>query len=142
MTVLLVLGTVGLRLSQTDLLISRNLLVGTQALWLARAGTAIGKNWLEANLSGALLPVTLGPEALTDGTYTVTITDLGAGAYRLTSVGLGPEDSQRVVEVAAAGGVSQTSVSMDGTVGLTERSLPSVLVYLHLRLSTLPRKTT
>lgn len=95
---LMAVGTSGLVLSRTDLLISRNLLTGTEALWLARAGAELGKNWLELNLPGATLPVTLGPRALAEGTYTVNIAALGGGLFRLTAVGLGPENARRVVE--------------------------------------------
>ncbi|MGH7964855.1 MAG: hypothetical protein ACRERD_24085 [Candidatus Binatia bacterium] len=98
MALLLILTTGGLVLSRTDLLISRNLTTGTQALWIARAGAEIGKNWLEINLSVTPLPVTLGPEELANGTYTVGITALGNGAYRLTASGSGPEGSERIVE--------------------------------------------
>jgi hypothetical protein len=98
MVLLMILGTAGLALSRTDLMISRNLTTGTQALWLARAGTEIGKNWLELNLPGTPLPMTLGPAMLANGTYTVTIASLGSGSYRIVSVGLGPEESRRVVE--------------------------------------------
>jgi hypothetical protein len=97
-TLLMAVGASGLGLSRTDLLISRNLLTGVQALWLARAGAEIGKNWLEENLPTTPLPVTLGPEDLANGTYTVNITALGNGVYRLTATGLGPEGSRRVVE--------------------------------------------
>jgi hypothetical protein len=98
MTLLMAVGMSGLGLSRSDLLISRNLLIGTQALWTARAGAETGKNWLETNLPGAALPVTLDPIALADGSYTVAIASLGNGAYRLTSTGIGPDESRRVVE--------------------------------------------
>ncbi len=97
LALLMLVGISGLVLSRTDLLISRNLLTGTQALWAARAGAEIGKNWLEMNLPTTLLPVTLGPAPVADGTYTVTIVALGGGLYRVTAVGLGPEQSRRVV---------------------------------------------
>lgn len=98
LALLMIIGMSGVMLSRTDLLISRNLLTGTQALWAARAGAEVGKNWLEMNLPGTPLPVTLGPTPLADGTYTVTIAALGNGVYRVTAVGLGPEQSRRAVE--------------------------------------------
>jgi hypothetical protein len=98
LTLLTIIGTGGLVLSRTDLMISRNLLTGIQAFWIARSGVEIGKNWLETNLPATPLPVTLGPTALAEGTYTVNIVALGNGGYRLTAVGLGPEESRRVVE--------------------------------------------
>lgn len=98
MTLLLAVGVSGLSLSRSDLLVSHNFLAGSQALWLARAGTETGKNWLETNLSDAALPVTLGPTELDTGSYSVTVTALGNHVYQLTSVGTGPDDSRRVVE--------------------------------------------
>ncbi len=98
LTLLTIIGTGGLVLSRTDLMISRNLLTGIQAFWIARSGVEIGKNWLETNLPATPLPVTLGPTALADGTYTVNIAALGNGGYRIIAVGLGPEESRRVVE--------------------------------------------
>lgn len=95
---LIAVGVSGLSLSRSDLLVSRNLLTGTQALWTARAGIEHGKNWLEMNLPGATFPIELDPTALENGDYTVTIETLGNGAYRLTSIGTGPEESRRVVE--------------------------------------------
>jgi hypothetical protein len=95
---LMAVGVSGLSLSRSDLLVSRNLLTGVQALWTARAGVEEGKNWLETNLPGATFPVALGPTTLENGDYTVTIETLGNGAYRLTSIGAGPEESRRVVE--------------------------------------------
>jgi hypothetical protein len=97
-TLLLAVGAGALLLSRTDLMISRNLLTSAQALWFARTGTEIGKNWLETHLAGAPLPVTLGPEELADGTYTVNIAAVGNAEYRLTASGTGPEGSRRVVE--------------------------------------------
>ena len=47
MTLLLAVAVGALFLSRTDLMISRNLLVSTQALWLARSGTEMGKHWLD-----------------------------------------------------------------------------------------------
>ncbi|HXG22306.1 MAG TPA: hypothetical protein VNN62_24960 [Methylomirabilota bacterium] len=98
MTLLMALSVSGLGLSRSDLLVSQNLLTGTQALWTARAGLEVGKNWLEENLPGAVLPVSLGPTAFGDGDYSVTIETLGAHSFRLTAVGRGPSESRRVVE--------------------------------------------
>jgi hypothetical protein len=98
MTLLLAVAVGALLLSRTDLMISRNLFISTQALWLARSGTEMGKHWLKENLAGAPLPVTLGPEELTGGTYTVRITALGNGGYQMTASGAGAEGSRRVVE--------------------------------------------
>ena len=95
---LMVVAASGLGLSRSDLLVSRNLLTGVQALWTSRAGIEVGKNWLEANLPEAAFPVTLGPAVVGDGTYSVSIETLGNGDYRLTSIGVGPEESRRVVE--------------------------------------------
>jgi hypothetical protein len=95
---LMAVGVSGLSLSRSDLFVSRNLLTGVQALWTARAGVEDGKNWLEANLPGATFPIALGPTALENGDYTVSIEALRNGAYRLTSIGTGPEESRRVVE--------------------------------------------
>ncbi len=95
---LMVVGMSSLGLSHSDLLVSRNLWTGTQALWLARAGVAIGKNWIESHLPGAAFPVSLGPTTLGSGSYAVTIQSLGSGAYRVTATGSGPDDSRRVVE--------------------------------------------
>jgi hypothetical protein len=98
MTLLLAVGISGLGLSRSDLLVSHNLLIGSQALWLARAGAEAGKNWIETSLPGATLPITLEPTALESGSYTVTVAALGNRAYRLTSIGTGPDESRRVVE--------------------------------------------
>lgn len=95
---LLIVGVGAVRLSRTDLLIAQNFLNGTKALWVARGGTELAKNWLETNLEVTPLPVTLGPEALEDGSYTVAIADLGNRTYRLTADGLGPDGSRHVVE--------------------------------------------
>ncbi|HEV8711267.1 MAG TPA: hypothetical protein VGX03_00360 [Candidatus Binatia bacterium] len=97
-TLLLAVAAGALLLSRTDLLISRNLLTSAQALGLAQTGTEMGKNWLEENLAGASLPITLGPEELSDGTYTVRIAALGNAEYQLTASGAGAEGSRRVVE--------------------------------------------
>ena len=98
MTLLLCIGVSGLALSRTDVMIARNLLSGVQTLWIARAGTEAGKDWLEAHLSPSSLPMTLGPTTLANGTYTVEMATLGSGGYRLTSTGRGPEGSRRVIE--------------------------------------------
>jgi hypothetical protein len=79
-------------------MIARNLQSGTETFWIARAGTEIGKNWLENNLSTTSFPVTLGPFPLGNGTYTVEIAALGNNTYRLTATGLGAEGSRREVE--------------------------------------------
>lgn len=98
MALLLVVGTSVLSLSRTDLMIARNLQSGTETLWIARAGTEIGKNWLENNLLTVSLPVTLGPISFGNGTYTVEIVALGNNTYRLTATGLRAEGSRREVE--------------------------------------------
>ncbi len=98
MTLLLCIGVSGLALSRTDVMIARNLLSGVQTLWIARAGTEAGKDWLEEHLSPASLPMTLGPTVLANGAYTVEVATLGNGGYRLTSTGRGPEGSRRVIE--------------------------------------------
>ncbi|MCS6925164.1 MAG: hypothetical protein NZ578_04590 [Candidatus Binatia bacterium] len=97
LALLMIIAMSGLVLSRTDLFISRNLLTGTQALWIARAGAEIGKNWLQTNRPSSALPVTLGPAPLANGTYTATLVALGNGMYRVTAVGVGPEHSRRVV---------------------------------------------
>ena len=83
---------------QTDLYISRNLLSSIQTFWIARAGTAVGKDWLARNLGQPTLPFTLGPQAFADGTYTVTIDRLANGNYVVSSIGEGPHGSRHVVE--------------------------------------------
>ena len=98
MALLLVVGASVLSLSRTDLMIARNLQSGTETLWIARAGTEIGKNWLEHNLLTTALPVTLGPIPFGTGTYTVAIVAVGNNTYRLTATGLGTEGSRREVE--------------------------------------------
>ena len=98
MALLLVVGASVLSVSRTDLMIARNLHVGTETWWIARAGTEIGKNWLENNLLTVPLPVTLGPTLLGNGTYTVAIAALGNNTYQLTATGLGPEGSRREIE--------------------------------------------
>lgn len=98
MALLLCIGVSGLALSRTDVMIARNLLSGVQTLWIARAGTEAGKDWLETHTSPAALPMTLGPTTIVNGSYTVEIATLGNGGYRLTSTGRGPEGSRRVIE--------------------------------------------
>jgi hypothetical protein len=98
MTLLLAVAVGALFLSRTDLMISRNLFVSTQALWLARSGTEMGKHWLKENLAGETLPVTLGPAELAGSTYTVGIAALGNGGYQVTASGVGVEGARRVVE--------------------------------------------
>jgi hypothetical protein len=98
MALLLVVGTSVLSLSRTDLMIARNLHLGTETWWVARAGTEIGKNWLENNLLTTPLPVTLGPIALGNGMCTIEIVALENNTYRLTAVGLGADGSRREVE--------------------------------------------
>ncbi|MGE0827418.1 MAG: hypothetical protein AB7G75_25285 [Candidatus Binatia bacterium] len=98
MTLLLFISASSLTLSRTDVMISRNLLSGVQTLWIARAGLAVGKNWLKSHWAVSTLPVTFGPAALGNGTYTVEIALLGNARYRLTATGRGPESSRRVVE--------------------------------------------
>jgi len=98
MALLLVVGASVLSLSRTDLMIARNLQIGTETLWVARSGAEFGKNWLENNLLTAPLPVTLGPIPLGNGTYTVEIVALGNNTYRLTATGLGTDGSRREVE--------------------------------------------
>ena len=61
MVLLLFIGVSGLALSRTDVMIARNLLSGVQTLWVARAGTAVGRNWLETSFSPVGLPVSIGP---------------------------------------------------------------------------------
>ena len=102
MTLLAAIGSSRTILSRVDLFISQNLRSGVQAFWLAQAGAEVGKNWLEANVPGETFPVTLGPQALGEGTYTVRIEDLDARRYRITATGVGAEASRRVVEEVIA----------------------------------------
>jgi hypothetical protein len=95
---LLIVGVGAVQLSRTDLLIAQNFLNSTKALWMARSGTELAKNWLETNLGVTPLPVNLGPETLEDGSYTVDIADLGNRTYRLIADGLGPDGSRHAVE--------------------------------------------
>ena len=98
MTLLLVVGTSTLSLSRTDLAAARNLQSGVETLWVARAGTAVGKNWLTNHLPLSSLPVILGPAPLGRGEYTVEILALGNNVYRLTAAGTGAEASRQEVE--------------------------------------------
>lgn len=98
MVLLLFIGVSGLALSRTDVMIARNLLSGVQTLWVARAGTEVGRNWLETSFSPAAFPVSIGPIAFANGTYTVEVATLGSGLYRFTSTGRGLEGSRRVIE--------------------------------------------
>lgn len=98
MTLLLPLSLTAIARLQTDLHISRNLLSSIQALWIARAGAAIGKDWLEKNLSSTLLPITIGPQSFANGRYTVTIDRLDPGNYRVSAIGEGSNASRHVVE--------------------------------------------
>ncbi len=98
MVLLLFISASGLALSRTDIMIARNLLSGVQTLWIARAGTEVGKNWLERHSAPSSLPITIGPTSFASGTYSVEVASLGNGSYRLTSTGRGPEGSRRVIE--------------------------------------------
>jgi|GEM_PF-4780999 len=98
MVLLLCIGVGGLALSRTDVMIARNLLSGVQTFWVARAGTAVGRNWLKVDFAPSLLPLTLGPTTLAGGTYAVEVATLGSGLYRFTSTGRGLEGSRRVIE--------------------------------------------
>lgn len=102
MTLLAAIGSSRTILSRVDLFISQNLRSGVQAFWLAQAGAEVGKNWLEANLPGETFPVTLGPQVLGKGMYTVQIEELDARRYRITATGVGAEASRRVVEEVIA----------------------------------------
>ena len=88
----------GTIVSRVDLFISSNLRSGVRAFWLAQAGAEVGKNWLEDNLAGADLPITLGPRTLGEGRYTIRIDAPAAGRYRITSTGEDDQASRRVVE--------------------------------------------
>jgi hypothetical protein len=98
MVLLLFISASGLALSRTDIMIARNLLSGVQTLWIARAGTEVGKNWLEQHRVPSMLPIIIGPASFASGTYSVEVAALGNGSYRLTSTGHGPEGSRRVIE--------------------------------------------
>ena len=83
---------------QTDLHISRNLLSSVQALWIARAGLAVGKDWLENSGPRAPFPVSLGPHPFADGSYHVTIDRLDGGRYRVSALGQGAHMARRRIE--------------------------------------------
>ena len=98
MTLLIPLSLTAIARLQTDLHISRNLLSSIQALWIARAGTAVGKDWLERNLPSTALPLTIGPRSFANGHYTVTIDRLDTGNYQVSAIGEGSNASRHVVE--------------------------------------------
>ena len=98
LTLLVPLSLTAIARLQTDLHIARNLLSSIQALWIARAGTAVGKDWLERNLPSTTLPVTIGPRSFANGQYTVTIDRLDTGNYRVSAIGEGSNASRHVVE--------------------------------------------
>ena len=102
MTLLAAIGGSRTILSRVDLFLSQNLRSGVQAFWLAQAGAEVGKNWLEANLPGEAFPVTLGPQALGEGTYTARIEELDARRYQITATGAGAEASRRVIQEVIA----------------------------------------
>lgn len=97
-TLLFLANMMTLSVNGTDLRTTRNRHSGIETLWIARAGTEIGKNWLEHHLLTTALPITLGPTALGNGTYTVEIATLEPSVYRVTAIGRGPEGSQQEVE--------------------------------------------
>ena len=102
MSALVGLAGAGLILSRSDLMISNNVVTGAKAIWTAMAGAEIGKNWLKANLTSGPFPTTLGPTTYVSGNYTVTIDRYNSGTndgkFRITSTGVGPDNSHRVVE--------------------------------------------
>lgn len=83
---------------QTDLHISSNLLSSIRALRIARAGTAVGKDWLKRNLPCTVLPITIGPRSFAYGRYLVTVERLDTGNYRVSAIGQGSNTSRHVVE--------------------------------------------
>jgi len=97
-TFLAAIGGSGTILRRVDLFVSQNILSGVQGLWLAQAGTEVGKNWLENNPPVAALPMAIGPEALGEEIYTVEMDALDDGQYRNTAVGEGHDASRHVVE--------------------------------------------
>jgi len=97
-TLLLLISMTTLSTNGTDLRTTRNRQSGVETLWIARAGTEIGKNWLEHNLFTTPLPVILGPTPFGSGTYTVEIVAIENNTYRVTATGRGPEGSQQDVE--------------------------------------------
>lgn len=98
LTLLIPLSLTAFARLQTDLQISRNLLSSLQAFWIARAGAAVGRDWLARNLGQLPLPFTLDPRGFASGTYAVTIDRLENGNYVVTSTGDGPHGSRHVVE--------------------------------------------
>jgi hypothetical protein len=97
-TLLLLLSMTNLSSNGTDLRTTRNRQSGVETLWIARAGTEVGKNWLEHNLFTTPLPVVLGPTSFGSGTYTVEIAAIENNTYRVTATGRGPEGSQQDIE--------------------------------------------
>ncbi len=97
-TLLFLLNMSTLSSTGTDLRTTRNRQSGIETLWIARAGTEIGKNWLERNLLTTPLPVTLGPTPFGNGTYTVDIEDMGNNTYRVTALANGLEGSEQEIE--------------------------------------------
>jgi hypothetical protein len=97
-TLLFLANMMTLSVNGTDLRTTRNRHSGIETLWIARAGTEIGKNWLEHHLLTISLPVILGPTPLGSGTYTVEIVAIENNAYRVTAIARGPEGSRQDVE--------------------------------------------
>lgn len=98
MSLLIPLSLSALARLQTDLHISRNLLSSLQALWIARAGLAVGKDWLENSGPQTAFPVSLGPHPFADGSYSVSIDRLGGGRYRVSALGQGADTARRRIE--------------------------------------------
>ena len=98
MSLLIPLSLSALTRLQTDLHISRNLLSSLQALWIARAGVAVGKDWLENSGPQTAFPVSLGPHPFADGSYNVSIDRLGGGRYRVSALGQGADATRRRIE--------------------------------------------
>ncbi len=98
MSLLIPLSLSALTRLQTDLHISRNLLSSLQAVWIARAGLAVGKDWLENSGPQTAFPVSLGPQPFADGSYSVSIDRLGGGRYRVSALGQGADAARRRIE--------------------------------------------
>ncbi len=98
MSLLIPLSLSALTRLQTDLHVSRNLLSSLQALWIARAGLAVGKDWLENSGPQTAFPVSLGPHPFADGSYSVSIDRLGGGRYRVSALGQGADAARRRIE--------------------------------------------
>ena len=98
MSLLIPLSLSAITRLQTDLHISRNLLSSLQALWIARAGLAVGKDWLENSGPQTAFPVSLGPQPFADGSYSVSIDRLGGGRYRVSALGQGADAARRRIE--------------------------------------------